>query len=141
MSNMHKTRQECMIGVHWTGLNDPGDDGRGHNVFRDMSHADLGLDGVPDPPFTREEIQRILFAAKMEALKCLQARRKRKRATKKPKLCGIPASGGMIGHAECDMPWGHPGDMHANGGDGFYAYNFDEEHRRRQKERGAKVPP
>jgi hypothetical protein len=75
-------RQECMIGVHWTGLNDPGDDGRGHNLFRDMAHADLGLDGVPDPPFTRDEMQRILFAAKMAAIKCLHNRRPPRRARK-----------------------------------------------------------
>lgn len=35
----------------------------------------------------------------------------------------------------CDLEWGHAGDMHANGGDGFYADQHFEEHRRRQAER------
>jgi hypothetical protein len=36
-------------------------------------------------------------------------------------LCRIAAAGGMIGHAECDLPWGHDGDVHSNGGDGFHS--------------------
>ncbi len=53
---------------------------------------------------------------------------------KHPKLCEIPASGGMLGYAPCDLPWGHEGDMHANEGDGFYARQHDGEHHRRQRE-------
>lgn len=52
---------------------------------------------------------------------------------KQPKLCGIQAAGGMIGRAACDMPWGHEGEVHFNGGDGFYARQHDKEHRRRQR--------
>jgi hypothetical protein len=60
---------------------------------------------------------------------------------KKTKQCGIPASGGPIGYAACDMAWGHEGLMHGNAGDGFYARDYDAEHRRRQQERGVKVSP
>ena len=67
-------RQECMIGVFWTGLNDVGDDGRGHNHFRGMTTANLGLNVVPMPAFTSREIQDILYAAKMQALRCLYER-------------------------------------------------------------------
>jgi 8-oxo-dGTP pyrophosphatase MutT (NUDIX family) len=35
----------------------------------------------------------------------------------------------------CDLEWGHDGDMHGNGGDGFYAEQHLEEHHRRQAER------
>ncbi len=56
------------------------------------------------------------------------------------KLCGIPARS----LPPCDLPWGHDGDMHANGGDGFYARDHLEEHHRRQREFaevvGAKCP-
>jgi hypothetical protein len=50
-------------------------------------------------------------------------------------LCGICANGGMLGFAPCDLNWGHDGDMHANGGDGFYSRQNDDEHHRRQRER------
>lgn len=55
----------------------------------------------------------------------------------RPKLCGIPANGGMIGYAGCDDEWGHDGDLHSNAGDGFYSRTHDEEHHRRQRERAA----
>ncbi len=54
------------------------------------------------------------------------------------KLCRIPASGGMIGFAPCDLEWGHDGDMHANAGDGYYARDYDKEHHQRQKQRRKK---
>jgi hypothetical protein len=53
------------------------------------------------------------------------------------KLCGIPANGGMIGYAPCDLEWGHDGDMHANAGDGYYARQHNDEHHRRQRERAS----
>jgi hypothetical protein len=60
------------------------------------------------------------------------------------KKCGIKAAGGMIGHAECDLDWGHEGDVHYNGADGFYSRQNDELHHRRQRQRsrglGAKRP-
>jgi hypothetical protein len=37
---------------------------------------DLGLEQVPDPEFTGEEMQRIAFAAKMAALKVLSTRKR-----------------------------------------------------------------
>ncbi len=50
------------------------------------------------------------------------------------KLCGIPSM--TLG--PCDRPWGHPGTMHASEGDGFYASQYEEEHKARQKTRKAK---
>jgi hypothetical protein len=35
----------------------------------------------------------------------------------------------------CDTEWGHDGDMHASRGDGFYARDYEEEHRKRQAQR------
>lgn len=46
---------------------------------------------------------------------------------KMPK-CKIPSN--RVG--ACDQPWGHEGDMHQNAGDGFYAPDYADEHRRRQ---------
>jgi len=43
--------------------------------------------------------------------------------------CGIPAQT----LPPCDLEWGHDGDMHANGGDGFYARQHDHEHHVRQR--------
>ena len=52
--------------------------------------------------------------------------------------CGIQANGGMIGYAQCDLPWGHPGDVHSNTGDGFRAPEYDKQHHHRQAaQRGA----
>lgn len=47
------------------------------------------------------------------------------------KRCEIPAKT----LPPCDLEWGHEGRMHANGGDGFYAREYDDEHRRRQAAR------
>ena len=44
------------------------------------------------------------------------------------KRCQIPAKT----LPPCDLEWGHDGDMHSNGGDGFYASQHLAEHRRRQ---------
>jgi len=74
-------REECMIVVAWTGLNDARDKregGHGHLMMRDRVMADLGLEAVPVPGFTNEEMQLITFAAKMQALKCLTARKTRR---------------------------------------------------------------
>lgn len=35
----------------------------------------------------------------------------------------------------CDLEYGHEGERHANGGDGFHAQEYEEEHRRRQRVR------
>ena len=75
-------REECLIGVFWTALNDPDDKGRGHNHFRGMTTADLALDQAPRPGFTNEEMQCICRAAKFEAQKCLILRKKARQ--KKP---------------------------------------------------------
>jgi hypothetical protein len=66
---------KCLLHVYWTGLHDPADPGQGHLLQRGKVSADLGLDAVPNPPFTNEEMQQIMFAAKMQAIKCLRARR------------------------------------------------------------------
>jgi hypothetical protein len=49
------------------------------------------------------------------------------------KRCGIPA------HTlpPCDLEWGHLGDMHSSGGDGFYAVDYDGVHEQRQQEAAA----
>jgi hypothetical protein len=47
------------------------------------------------------------------------------------KKCGIPAKT----LPPCDLEWGHDGDVHFNAGDGFYAREHLEEHRRRRHER------
>ncbi len=51
------------------------------------------------------------------------------------KKCGIRAAGGMIGHAACDLEWGHDGMVHYNGGDGFHSRQNEEKHRQRQEHR------
>ena len=33
----------------------------------------------------------------------------------------------------CDLPWGHANRRHANGGNSFFAAEFDEEHEVRQE--------
>jgi hypothetical protein len=70
-----KSSQECMLHVYWTAMNDAGDNGSGHLVMRGRVTADLGLDNVPVPPFSSEEMQEIMRAAKMGALKCLRNRK------------------------------------------------------------------
>jgi hypothetical protein len=49
--------------------------------------------------------------------------------------CKIPA--GTL--PPCDQPWGHEGRMHANEGDGFYAWRFDAEHTLHQKLHAAEL--
>lgn len=53
----------------------------------------------------------------------------------KTPLCNIPART----LPPCDQPWGHPGMMHQNAGDGFYAREWEKEHKRRQKAVTAKA--
>lgn len=71
--------KEFLLHVYWSGLDDGGDDGRGHLVQRGKVTADVGLENFPDPPPTAEEMQQVMFAAKMALLKIL---RQRKRARK-----------------------------------------------------------
>lgn len=70
---------ECMIHVSWSGAFDDDDDGRGHLMRRGEVIANLGLP-PPSPPFTSDEMQKITFAAKMQALKCLRLRPKPRRS-------------------------------------------------------------
>ena len=77
VSGVGDHREECLIHVYWTGLWDPNDSGRGHLLRRGEVSADLGLDAVPAPPFTDEEMQAITRAAKIQAIKCLRARKRR----------------------------------------------------------------
>ncbi len=70
---------ETMLHVYWSGYRDARDvrdGGMGHLMVRDKVTADLGFDHTIEPGFTSDEMQKIAFAAKMAALKCLSARRK-----------------------------------------------------------------
>lgn len=72
---------EAMLHLYWSGKNDPKDDGRGHHLQRAKVIADLGF--FPDPEFNNADMQRIMFAAKMEAFKIWrEKRRDAKRAEK-----------------------------------------------------------
>jgi hypothetical protein len=66
---------EFMLQVSWSGLNDPGDDGRGHLQRRGSVTCDMGLE-VPDPPPTNEEMRLVMHAAKMALWEALQKRPK-----------------------------------------------------------------
>src|SRR5262249_4217511 len=71
--------KEFMLHVHWSGLDDGADDGRGHLLRRGTVIADVGLEHFPDPPPTDEEMQQVAFAAKMALLKVLGQRKKAKK--------------------------------------------------------------
>lgn len=71
---MKTKREECMIVVAWTGLNDAGDDGRGHRHRRGEVTVDLGFGHVPQPPFTDGEMQTIASAAVFAARKIAAGR-------------------------------------------------------------------
>lgn len=72
---MGKTaRNEVMITVFWSCYG--GKTGERHHEQRGRTTADLGLDDIPDPPFTAEEMTTITRAAKFAALKCLKDRKK-----------------------------------------------------------------
>lgn len=49
---------------------------------------------------------------------------------RKVRMCLIPS--GCVG--ACELERGHEGDMHSNGGDGFYSREWDDEHKYRQSE-------
>lgn len=66
--------QEVMLRVSWSCLNHA--DGQQQHCRRDEVMLDLGLEKLPDPSFTNDEMQRIAFAAKMAALKALSARKR-----------------------------------------------------------------
>ena len=65
---------EVMLRVSWSCLNHA--DGQPQHCRRGEVMLDLGLEQVPDPELTGEEMQRIAFAAKMAALKVLSARKR-----------------------------------------------------------------
>jgi len=70
---------ECMIRVMWSGYDPNAEwskDENSHLVRRGEVIADLGMP-PPDPPFTDDEMQRIAFAAKGAAIKCIMARKNR----------------------------------------------------------------
>jgi hypothetical protein len=99
---------------------------------------------LPDPHFgirvkvrcTRCGFERINVLAQLRYKPPVTHRSCGKKAgVEEKRSCGIPASGGMIGYALCDLEWGHEGDIHGNAGDGFYARTHDVKHHRRQKER------
>jgi len=68
---------EYILRVSWSAAFDPMDDGRGHLVRRGEVTANLGIEGVLDPPFTNREMQDITFAAKMAVAKCLRLRKQK----------------------------------------------------------------
>ena len=70
---------EFLLHVYWSGLNDGGDDSRGHLIQRGKVTCDMGLENFPDPPPTAEEMQQVTFAAKMALLKILRTRKRAKR--------------------------------------------------------------
>ncbi len=80
LSGMGRQRQEVMITVGWSCFG--AGDGQVEHVQRGRVTADLGLDAIPDPHFTSDEMQRIAFAAKREAHRCLRDRRPRRAKTK-----------------------------------------------------------
>lgn len=68
-----------MIHVYWSAMGDVRDareGGNGHRMMRDKVSASLGIEQVPDPGFTAEEMQAITYAAKIAALKCLRLRKR-----------------------------------------------------------------
>lgn len=69
--------QEVMLRVSWSVLNH--EDGQPQHVRRGEVMLDLGLESNPSPELTRDEMQRVAFAAKMAALKALRARPKPRR--------------------------------------------------------------
>lgn len=73
-------RHEVMLHVYWSCLDvfSRAKD-NSHLIQRGKVTADLGLDKIPDPPFTNDEMQAIMFAAKMEAIRMLSLRVKRSR--------------------------------------------------------------
>ena len=70
--------KEFMLHVYWSGLDDGGDDGRGHLIRRGAVTADVGLENFPNPPPTDAEMQQVMFAAKMALLKILRQRKRRR---------------------------------------------------------------
>ena len=72
-------REECMIVVAWTALR-VGDKQQytTHTTRHGEVSADLGIDKIPDPPFTDSEMQQIAYAAKMAALTCIGARSRKR---------------------------------------------------------------
>jgi len=65
---------EVMLRVSWSCLDHA--DGQPQHCRRGEVMLDLGLEQMPNPEFTGEEMQRIAFAAKMAALKALSARKR-----------------------------------------------------------------
>jgi len=71
--------KEFLLHVYWSGLDDGGDDGRGHLMQRGKVTCDMGLENFPDPPPTDDEMQKVTFAAKMAMAKVLRERKRAKR--------------------------------------------------------------
>lgn len=72
-----------MLRVSWSCLNHS--DGQQQHARRDEVMLDLGLEAVPDPSFTNDEMQQIAFAAKMAALKALARRPKPSKIKRAPR--------------------------------------------------------
>lgn len=71
--------KEFCLHVYWSGLDDGGDDGRGHLVQRGKVTCDMGLENFPNPPPTAEEMQQVMFAAKIALARVLRTRKRVKK--------------------------------------------------------------
>lgn len=73
-----QNREEVMLHVSWSCYSAAS--GERHHMRRGQVTADLGFDRIPSPGFTSDEMEKIMFAAKMEALRCLRRRKKARKA-------------------------------------------------------------
>jgi hypothetical protein len=69
----HDHDGETLLHVYWTHL-PPNSNASAHLVMTNKVTCDLSMESSPD--FTNEEMQAIMFAAKMAAARCIRERRK-----------------------------------------------------------------
>lgn len=86
---MKNSFNEVLLHVYWTKHTSDDGDRSGHLSMRGKVSADLGLETSPD--FTAAEMEQITFAAKMQALKCLRARKLQQ--SRRPCHKGCPPEG------------------------------------------------
>jgi len=70
-----RTFNEALLHVYWTSHTDKDGGRSGHLTMRGKVSIDLALEASPE--FTPAEMEQIAFAAKMQAAKCLRARRRK----------------------------------------------------------------
>ena len=71
---------ECMLHVYYSGY-DPAHPDANPHMMREKVTADLGF--VPDPPFTYEEMNTVMYYAKQGAWEVMERRAKAKREAAK----------------------------------------------------------